>query len=70
MKEILENMALIDLTEFCIENGLDCSGSRLAKNGRGFKYSLVRITDGLAIATVSFSKNSVPSHYIHQEASK
>jgi hypothetical protein len=66
MKEILENLALIDLTTFCREHKIDCSGTHLAKNGRGFKYSLCRDKDGWAMVTVCFSKNSVPSHYINK----
>lgn len=67
MKEILENLALIDLIKFCKENKIDCSDTCLAKNGKGFKYSLIRNTDGRAIVTVSFSKHSVPLHYIHKD---
>lgn len=66
MKEILENLALIDLTNFCRDNGIDCSDTHLTKNGRGFNYSLVQGIAGRALVTVSFSKNSVPSHYIHK----
>lgn len=62
MKEILQNLALIDLVNFCKENNIDCSGTHLVKNGRGFKYSLCRDSDGLAVATVSFHKSQVPTH--------
>ena len=65
MKEVLFNLALIDTTNFCKENKIDCSGTHLVKNGRGFKYSLVKDTTGKAIVTVCFNKNSVPTHYIH-----
>jgi hypothetical protein len=63
MKDIIYNLALIDTTEFCRNNNIDCSGTHLVKNGRGFNYSLVRNTDGKAIVTVTFHKSSVPTHY-------
>ncbi len=66
MKEILANLALIDLINFCKEHNIDCSGTHLVKNGRGYKYSLARDKDGWTIITVSFSKHSVPSHYINK----
>ena len=65
MKEILSNIALIDLINFCKNNKIDCSGTHLAKNGRGFAYSLCRDTDGLAITTVRFHKSQVPTHTIN-----
>lgn len=66
MKEILFNLALIDTLNFCKENKIDCSGTHLVKNGRGFKYGLVKDTTGKSIVTVCFNKNSVPTHYIHK----
>jgi len=68
MKEILFNLALIDTLNFCKENKIDCSGTHLVKNGRGFKYSLISDTTGKSIATVCFHKNRVPTHlhYIHK----
>ena len=65
MKEILFNLALLDTIKFCRDNGIDCSGSHLVKNGRGYNYSLVRDSGGLPLVTVGFSKNSVPTHYVH-----
>lgn len=67
MKEILSNLALIDLINFCKANNIDCSGTHLVKNGRGFKYSLCRDKDGLAIVTVLFHKSSVPAHFINHK---
>ena len=64
MAEILSNLALIDLINFCKEKEIDCSGTHLVKNGRGFKYSLVRDGEGRAIVTVSFHKSSVPTHFL------
>lgn len=65
MNEILFNLALIDATEFCRKNNIDCSGTHLVKNSRGFKYSLVNEKDKMLV-TVEFHKNSVPSHYTYQ----
>jgi hypothetical protein len=66
MREILENLALIDLINFCKDNNIDCSGTHLTKNGRGFKYSLVKDNNDRALVTVTFNKHSVPTHYIHK----
>lgn len=66
MEKVLLNLANIDLINFCREQGIDCSGTSIVKIGRGFTYSLVSSEKRQAIATVSFSKNSVPSHYINQ----
>jgi hypothetical protein len=63
MQDILYNLAFIDTLKFCKENGIDCAGSHLVKNGRGFKYSLVRDEDGRGLVTVIFHKDSVPTHY-------
>jgi len=65
MKQILQNLAHIDLLTFCKAQGIDPSGSYAVKNGRGFKYSLVRETDGKAFVTVTFHKHQTPTHYIH-----
>ena len=67
MKEILENLALIDLNKFCKEHWFDYSGTHLVKNGRGFCYSLVKENTGRAIVSVTFHKSSVPTYYVHRE---
>jgi len=64
MKDIIENMALINLNNFGKENKIDISNTHLVKNGRGFKYSLVKNSDGLAILTICFHKMSVPTYHI------
>ena len=61
MKQILDNLALIDLSNFCAGQRINCSGSRLWYEGR-FKYSLVA-ADGTLLASVQFHKNQVPTHY-------
>lgn len=65
MQQILQNLALIDTLTFCKSNNIDPSSTYIAKNGRGFKYSLCNIETGRAIVTVTFHKNQVPTHYIH-----
>jgi hypothetical protein len=65
MKQILENLALIHLTNFGKEHGIDISGTYLVKNGRGFKYDLCKTETGVAIITVTFHKSSVPSYSIN-----
>jgi hypothetical protein len=64
MKEILFNLALIDLIKFCKDNGLDCSGSHAVKSRRCWTYTLINDQSGRAIVTVTFSKNATPTHTI------
>lgn len=63
MKEVLENLANWLLVKFCEENSLDCSNTHIAKNGRGFKYSLVKNNTGQAFITISFTKHSSPTYF-------
>lgn len=65
MKQIIENLALINLTEFAKRNQIDISGSYVVKNGRGYNYSLINEKTGRAIITVTFHKSSVPTFIIH-----
>lgn len=65
MKEILFNLALIDTTTFCKEHKINCSGSHLIKIPRSWTYGLCRDKDGETIVTVTFSKNSVPTHTVY-----
>ncbi len=67
MKEILANLALIDLTNFCKQNNIDCSGSHLFRQPRTFRYYLLRDKDGQTIATVTFHKNQIPTHSINPD---
>lgn len=67
MKQILSNLANIELVKFCKENGIkangsDGSGSRVRYDGR-FKYSLVT-GYGKLIASVQFHKLQVPTFSI------
>lgn len=68
MKDILLNLALIDVMSFCKEQNIDCSGTHLVKDGRGFKYTLVKSLDGRALVTVTFHKSHVPTHQVHPTA--
>ncbi len=70
MKEVLQNLALIDLINFCNEHDIDCSGTHLYKYPRRFRYALVRQKDGLAILTTTFYKNQVPTHYVSSKVTK
>lgn len=62
MKDVLFNLALIDTLNFCKDNDIDCSGSHLRKDGRGFSYSLIQTETGKTLVTVTFSKSCVPTH--------
>ncbi len=66
--DILTNLALIDLNKFCKENGIDISGTNIYKVPRKSTWVLARSengkTGGKTLATVTFSKSSVPQHQI------
>lgn len=65
MNAILQNLALIHLNSFCIEHGVNISGTFCRKEGRGFTYALVRQSDATAIlATVTFHKMQVPTYTV------
>ena len=66
MQQILQNLALIHLTEFAKKNNIDISGTHAIKNGRGYNYSLCSDKTRQAIITVCFHKSSVPSFLIHK----
>lgn len=66
MKEILLNLANNLLVEFCQEHQIDCSGTRVVKDGRGFAYVLrkdspvdPRVPD---VARITFHKSQVPTY--------
>ena len=64
MKDILQNLALIDTAQFCIKNKIDCSGSHLVKYPHRQTYALCSDKTGRAIVTVTFYKSSTPTHFI------
>lgn len=66
MEQILANLALMNTTEFCVANGIDCSGSHILKAGRGFAFSLVRSSSYEPIVTVTFHKTSSPTYVVHE----
>lgn len=66
MKEILQNLALIHLNKYGMANGIDISGTHVAKNGRGFSWSLVKNDTGRTLVTVFFHKASIPTYTINQ----
>ena len=59
MKDVLTNIALFTLFDYCKENKIDCSGSYLKYAGR-FKFLLMRDKSGQPLASVQYSKNSRP----------
>jgi len=63
MKEILANLALIYLNNFCKEHSIDYSGTYLVKVNRMFLYRLIKDENGKSIASVLFSKHSLPLYY-------
>lgn len=67
MDKILFNLALIDCNNFAKSQGIDISGTHLVKAGRGFTYNLVRNGDSLIVVSVTFHKDSVPTHQINPD---
>lgn len=67
MKEILNNLALLDLINYCNKNNIDCSGTRLYKYPRRFMYSLLKEKTGRTLVTVTFYKNQIPTHFVTPE---
>lgn len=70
--DILTNLALIDLNNFCRKNGIDISGTSVWKVPRKYTYVLAQIKDGKleggkSLASVTFHKSSVPTHIIYKD---
>lgn len=61
-QQILFNLALLDTINFCKAKEIDCSGSHLVKDGRGYKYNLVKSDTKKILVTVTFVKYGVPVH--------
>jgi hypothetical protein len=60
MKQILLTIANFMLIDFCNKHKIDCSGSYIRKNGRGFKYELIREKTGKQIVGIEFRKSARP----------
>lgn len=60
MKAILLNLANILMLEYCKQNNIDCSGTYPEKEGRGYKYNLIRETTGKPIVSIIFDKSNNP----------
>ena len=68
MKEILCNLALIDLNKICVKHGIDISDSYLYKTPRKYTYTLFKNVKGdvnKPLASVTFHKSSIPSHLFY-----
>ncbi len=68
MQKILQNLAMIDMLNFCKANKIPTDNTYCVKDGRGFRYSLVRPVEGKkvkAIVSVTFHKSQVPTHLIY-----
>ncbi len=73
MEEVLRHQAHRILNDYCMSNGInangtDQKGATVAKNGRGFRYALVNISDGYAYITVTLHKNAAPTFNLSPEA--
>lgn len=65
MKEILLNLAMIDLNAFCAKSDINYSGTYVVKLPRKFTYAMKKEETGKTIATVTFTKYCVPTHVVH-----
>lgn len=59
VKDILRNLALFTLVDYCRENKIDCSGSYLEYDGK-FKFLLMRDESCQPLVSIQYSKNSRP----------
>lgn len=59
MKDILRNLALFTLVDYCRENKIGCAGSHLEYVGK-FKFQLVSDKSGQPLASVQYSKSTAP----------
>jgi len=65
MEKRLHNLALFMLTDFCIEQGIDCSNTYVVKDGRGFTYSLRDgATGAKRAANITFHASNRPTFQI------
>lgn len=67
MKEVLQNLAMLDALQFCKEHNIDPSGTHIVKYPRRFTYALCKDETGRALVTTTFYKSQVPCHYIHKD---
>jgi len=65
MKEILQNIATLELLRYCKDNNIDPSDTYTYKYPRQWIYALVNNETDRAVVTVSLCKNRVPSFTIH-----
>ena len=67
MKEVLLNLANIYLIGLCKAENIDCSGTHVVKNGRGFTYDLIQDDTQKALVSVTFTKNTQPRYRVWVE---
>ena len=60
MQEILRNVALFALTRFCVNEGIDCSGSYVRKAARAYHYELIKQATGGILVSVTFARSNAP----------
>jgi hypothetical protein len=60
MQQILKNIALVNLTEYCTVNNIDCSGTYIYKIPYQFRYALCKTETNQPIITITYYKNRIP----------
>ena len=65
MKEVLQNMALLDTNRYCHENNIDMSSTHIYKYPKHFTYALLKSETGRALVTITYYKNRTPSYFKH-----
>ena len=58
MKEVLQNLALLDAIKYCRENKINCSGTYIYKLPRKYTYLLVRNDTKAVVCVVRYYKNA------------
>ena len=68
MEQILFNLALMHVTNFCKDNNINCSDTYLTKRQRQFAYDLKQFAaPNKVLASVTFHKNQVPTFCFNKE---
>ena len=60
MQEILQNVALFTLIQFCLKEEIDCSGSYGRKVKGAYRYELIKQATGGVLASVTYTRSNAP----------
>lgn len=60
MQQILKNIALFTLTNYCKDNNIDCTGTYIYKIPYEFRYALLKTETNQPIITITYYKHQAP----------